>query len=300
MTVVKSKLALGGHAKTGDGAYTVLYDVETNNNDDLPLSVLIGARLLTLPPNDPVPEYGALYAAANDSDQFSYATQFTVRNRAARFPQKWVVAVGYEKLTHNQNFLDPVSRDPLFWLESNRHSKQVFKDKSGNVITNSANRIIPDPIEVDSANLVIRGTRQFRTIAEILQISEFYQFTTNDIPWPQDPNIQKPARSWLCHPIESSPLMIENGFEHAVASYRFEYNADLWNEFIPDRGVAYLDGSGNLVNESDINGNVVGEVTNLEADGTRRSNALAPLFIGGASGVEVIREESWTGLGLNI
>ena len=302
MAVVSSKLARTGHSKSGDGRYTTLYRVETDDKLTFPLSVIEGGRLLSPLAHDPIPQWGEIYNIADDLDLFSFATRFDARNEDAKFPHKWLVQVSYEPLVVGQHYENPLDREPLWWVESNRHSKQSFKDAAGAPITNAVGRLLPDPVELDSANLILRAVRNVETEEEVAADSAFYSMTTNDAAWPSSLFAHNGIESWLCHPIESSPLQVQNSRQFCTASYRFEYNSDTWREFIIDRGVLYKDGSGNVINESDFNGNIVGEMVNLETDGTRRSDASTPLFINGAgspAGVQTIASQSWTGIGLD-
>lgn len=306
MAVTSCILALTGHRFSWDGRYTILYNVETNDRDDQPQQVLFGAQTIG-GGNDQVADWGDQYNIGNDFDGCSYATGFEVVPRGETFPRKWRIAVDYERLIDGQQFVDPVKRLPLYWIESQHHSRLTWKKfdpqtQEELIIRNSAELMLPDPVEVDSANVVLRAVKNFRTIAEIRNLSTQLAYTVNGVRWPpslaQYEDDRSAVRTWLCHPIESSQLQVHGFYQYATASFRFEWNRDTWNHFVLDRGVVYTDGD-KIFQQHDDNGFLSAEVVNLDGAGNKLPDGSKPVFVDEPNGIQLFRQDSWTFLGLN-
>ena len=304
MSVISSKHALSGHRFSFDGRYQVVFNVETDDRFDLPQSVLSGAQAIG-GGNATVPKYGDTYTFRNDTDPFAFATRFDVESRGGTFPNKWRVTVGYERLVLGQENVDPVLRDPLYWIESQQQTRETWKRLDGStggasLIRNSAGRLLPDPVEYDSNNVVIRATRNYRTVGQVRELSTEFTYTTNQDPWP--PSLagddRGARRHWLCHPIESSQLMIHECWQYVVANFKFEYNRDSWNKFIFDRGVLYTDGVA-YFQENDEFGNLTAEIVNLDGSGNKLPDGDPPKFIDEPDGFQVFLPKRWDVLGLN-
>jgi hypothetical protein len=221
-------------------------------------------------------------------DDFAFALKIDAQiDPDCNDDSSWVVTVDYGPYDPTQFPEDPLNHPiKLSWGE-NRFEKQVFEDRNGDPVVNSAGDYFDPPVSADDSRPTLRIVRNERTYDPIyanswkdtLNADTFFGFA--------------PATVKLSVPLgelEYNPIC---GFYYVV-TYQFEVNANGWKKQILDQGMRQVV-SGVKSNILDDNGEQISSPALLDGSGKKLATGGTPASLT----FEIYQESDFTQLGLD-
>lgn len=234
--------------KQGRATLTVVWNVETSDPTDGPISVLNGARNIDGGDNDPVPPRGSGYAWPGETFGGVLLLEYDVQRRHDdRNRNLWTITATYSVpdpgQSPNEDRGDATTIPIKYRLEHVSFTEVVEEDKDGQPIVNAAEQEFDEPLEQEQSRLVLVAEKIFLSaqppaqlaidaLLSIVALNRTFKHTVNDATF-----LGAGPREWFCHTIPASDMTIDgNGIAYRTATIRLELNPKKWDRKVLNRG----------------------------------------------------------------
>lgn len=274
-------------------SYTHRYRIHTDTSNEASALVYLGS--LTATP-DPIPKLYSAYAY--DPNAYVLSISLTREGDSGAL-RTWVATVTLGELPKGKDpqdgdaetINDPLKRPTRWSGDFDRITKTYVRDRHGKAIVNSAGKPFDEPILGVRSLPVMVARKNYSKLKDIFDISEEYDQTVNSKKFED-----RVKRTVKFDSVTPGDQQFERGIRYYVATFRFVYRPETWDDRYLNQGYHYLDApDGNLVVAADSEGQQASEPVLLAADGTKLPQGDEGTF---TDPVELYSEKDFGGLDL--